>query len=237
MIIEKEHYKELMKNGGGKFKAIAYATVLIEYAPIEIKIGSSLNLYVMKNGLFGDIALGKKIYIKFEDLEDIIMEDNKIILEVNEYEENLNTYVFKSTIPLQLKKVYMSLRQYAGFEYKEPIKSESFIESFKKELQNSSEQAIEKKKNSLSKRHIQKERLKELKDNKIPFCPKCHSTSLHYIEKRKRLSLGRTVVGGAVGSLVNPIGTAVGAAMGGLTSNKQKKGEVKCLNCGYKWKL
>lgn len=235
MVIDKGQYKELMKDGGGKFRAIAYATVITEYASTDIKIGSSLNLYVMENGLLGDIALGKKFYIEFGSLRDITMEDNKIILEVEEVEDSLNTYVFKSAIPLQLKKLYMSLRQYAGFEYKEPIKSERFLEKLKKEMENNIQ--TEEKRAVMSKRQIEKERLAELKANKIPFCPKCHSTSLHYIEKRKRFSLGRTIVGGAVGSLVNPIGTAVGAAMGGLTSNKQKKGEVKCLNCGYKWKL
>lgn len=83
----------------------------------------------------------------------------------------------------------------------------------------------------------EKERLQQLKKDHVPYCPKCKSTNLTYVAKRKRLSLGRTIVGGAVGSLAGPLGTATGAAMGGLSSNKMKKGKVKCLNCGYEWKL
>lgn len=87
------------------------------------------------------------------------------------------------------------------------------------------------------KKRLEKEKLNELKKNHIPFCPKCHSTNLTYISKRKRLSLGRAVVGGAIGSVAGPLGTAAGATMGGLSSNKLKKGTVKCLNCGHTWKL
>ena len=83
----------------------------------------------------------------------------------------------------------------------------------------------------------EKQRIETLRQQGVPLCPKCNSQSIHYIENRKRLSLGRTVVGGAVGSLANPFAAVAGAAMGGLTSNKQKKGTMKCLNCGYTWKI
>lgn len=112
------------------------------------------------------------------------------------------------------------------------------------------QEELERKKNELldamhpfsgSKKRVekeyQKERVQQLKKDHVPYCPKCHSTNLTYVAKRKRLSLGRTIVGGAVGSLAGPLGTATGAAMGGLSSNKMKKGKVKCLNCGYEWKL
>lgn len=86
-------------------------------------------------------------------------------------------------------------------------------------------------------KHYQKDRIKELKKEHVPYCPKCKSTSLTYLDKRKKLSLGRAVVGGAIGSLAGPLGTAAGATMGGLSSDKIKKGKVKCLNCGHTWKL
>lgn len=56
-----------------------------------------------------------------------------------------------------------------------------------------------------------------MKKNKIPFCPKCKSQSLQYLERRKMLSASRAVVGA-------------------VTSSK-RKGRMKCLNCGKEWKL
>lgn len=82
------------------------------------------------------------------------------------------------------------------------------------------------------KKQYEKERLEQLKKDKIPFCPKCHSTNITFV--RKKFSLGRTIVGGAAGSLLGPVGTGAGAVLGGLSS---KKGRVKCLNCGKEWKL
>lgn len=69
------------------------------------------------------------------------------------------------------------------------------------------------------------------KDNTV-HCPKCKSTSISY--DTKKLSIGRGVVGGLIGSTVNPIGTAVGVTVGGLSS---KKGYCVCLNCGKRWKI
>lgn len=74
-------------------------------------------------------------------------------------------------------------------------------------------------------KQYQKERLKQLKRDHIPYCPKCKSTSLTY--QNKKLSVGRAVAGGILFG-------SDGAILGGLTS---KKGYVKCLNCGHKWKL
>lgn len=71
----------------------------------------------------------------------------------------------------------------------------------------------------------QKDRVAQLKRDKIPFCTKCKSTSLTY--QNKKLSVGRAITGGV---LLGP----GGAVLGGLSS---KKGYAKCLNCGHKWKL
>jgi Zn finger protein HypA/HybF involved in hydrogenase expression len=62
-------------------------------------------------------------------------------------------------------------------------------------------------------------------DSRTPKCPKCKSTSITYTNKK--LSIGRTIVGGAI------LG-APGAVLGGLSS---KKGYAVCLNCGKRWKL
>ena len=75
----------------------------------------------------------------------------------------------------------------------------------------------------------QKEKIKEMKKNKIPFCPKCKSQSLQYLERRKMLSASRAVVGAV--ALGSPC-----AVVGAVTSSK-RKGRMKCLNCGKEWKL
>ena len=74
-------------------------------------------------------------------------------------------------------------------------------------------------------KQYQKDRLEQLERDHIPYCPKCKSTSLTY--ENKKLSVGRAVVGGTLFG-------ENGAILGGLTS---KKGYVKCLNCGHRWKL
>lgn len=88
---------------------------------------------------------------------------------------------------------------------------------------------VENKSKELSKRQqkkqYEKERLAQLKRDKIPYCPKCKSTSLTYTNKK--LSVGRALTGQLLFG-------ENGAILGGLSS---KKGYVKCLNCGHKWKL
>ncbi len=70
-----------------------------------------------------------------------------------------------------------------------------------------------------------KRRIEKAKQDGKAYCPKCGSTSVTYIDKK--LSIGRAIVGNAV------LGET-GAILGGLSS---KKGYVKCLNCGNKWKI
>lgn len=99
--------------------------------------------------------------------------------------------------------------------------------SFKHQIQKAEDKRQDKKDD----KQYQKDRLVELKKDKIPHCPKCHSTNITF--NRKRLSVGRTVVGGGTGLLLGPVAAVGGAMLGGLTS---KKGKVKCLNCGKDWK-
>ena len=77
----------------------------------------------------------------------------------------------------------------------------------------------------------QKQIYNENKKRGIACCPKCGSTSI--TTTNKKLSATRGIVGGAVGSLINPLGTAVGAVAGGLSS---KKIYNVCMNCRHKWK-
>ncbi len=65
---------------------------------------------------------------------------------------------------------------------------------------------------------------KQLKNQDIIYCPKCHSTQIFC--GSERFNTGRAVVGGALFG-------AAGAAIGGVTG---KKLEFKCMKCGHTWK-
>lgn len=78
-------------------------------------------------------------------------------------------------------------------------------------------------------KHLEEQaRLKEMDAQGIPYCPKCKSSSVQYLDRRKKLSVGRAVVGSAFG----PAGTVIGAV-----TSKKHNGVMKCLKCGNEWKL
>ena len=99
------------------------------------------------------------------------------------------------------------------------------IGSFEYQIKKSEDKRKTNKKAKLE----EKEHINQLDKEHIPYCPKCHSTSLQYLEHRKKLSIGRAVVGGALAG-------GAGAVLGGLTSKKYK-GKIKCLNCGHTRKI
>lgn len=66
------------------------------------------------------------------------------------------------------------------------------------------------------------------------ICPKCGSRDTMVLGSGKKVSVGRAVVGGAVGSMVNPVGTAVGAGVGAMTG-KRNRTEMVCRTCGARW--
>lgn len=110
-------------------------------------------------------------------------------------------------------------------EVNEEIKRKEFERIMDSNPTISKTQSVKVLSKNQQKKQYEKERLEQLKKEKIPYCPKCHSTVLTH--QNKKLSVGRAVTGGVLFG-------GVGAVLGGLTS---KKGYVKCLNCGYKWKL
>lgn len=120
--------------------------------------------------------------------------------------------------------------EFAAFESISNLFVDKIINLLDKEIYNNeSNKEIVYKPKELSKRQAekkyQKDRVAQLKRDKIPFCPKCKSTSLTY--QNKKLSVGRAFTGKFLFG-------EEGAVLGGLTS---KKGYVVCLNCGHKWKL
>jgi len=229
MIIEKVEFKQLLKAGGNAFSGIQSMGKL-EYGYSELKVGTSLNLYIKNNGIFADIILGKKIYISFESIKDVEVSNDKLIISVIENEEQKKV-VFKIQNLRIIDKIYNTIRQNANIEYKE-------IENDQLPIAKISSEPVQIVLKQDEVKISERQRVKELKKEHVPYCPKCHSTSLQYIEKRKRFSLGRTIVGGTVGVvLTGGVGAAAGAVLGGLSSNKMKKGSVKCLKCGNSWKL
>lgn len=68
------------------------------------------------------------------------------------------------------------------------------------------------------------------KKNGIVSCPKCGSTQI--TTTNKKISVGKGIAGAAIGSLVNPVGTVVGGAVGATHS---KKIYCVCMNCGHQW--
>ncbi|WP_349406739.1 hypothetical protein [Clostridium perfringens] len=107
------------------------------------------------------------------------------------------------------------------FSNVENLYLDKFLELLNTQINNKSKELSKRQ----AEKRYQKERIAQLRRDKIPYCPKCHSTSLTY--QNKKLSIGRAVTGGVLFG-------GVGAVVGGLSS---KKGYVKCLNCGHKWKL
>ncbi|MDU7213018.1 hypothetical protein [Clostridium sp.] len=100
------------------------------------------------------------------------------------------------------------------------IEQKEKVGLFKQVNKEAKKQSIEK----AEQKKEEKERLLKLQKEGIPYCPKCHSTSL--TTTNKKLSVGRAAVGGAL------LG-GTGAILGGLTS---KKVELLCMNCGHKFK-
>ena len=83
-----------------------------------------------------------------------------------------------------------------------------------------------------SKKALEKQKVKELKEDKVPYCPKCHST--HLTANKKGYGIGKGVAGALVGTaLEGPVGW-IGLTAGNLGA---KKIRVTCLNCGHQFYL
>ena len=245
MLVDKKTFKELKKQGGGLGSKLMI-TVIFENGIDEIKKGSTGNLFVMNNGIYYDIALGQKIFLDFEELKDIAIEDSRLVLYTV-----AEKIVFKSNNINSLVKMQNLVAGIIGSDIadKNKAKQEFKVEKLKEYTIEGSankkgffDRMVEQGNANLEKKQeekqYQKDRIKQLEREHIPYCPKCKSTNLTYVSNRKKLSLGRAVVGGAIGGvLTGGLGAAAGATMGGLSSDKQKKGTVKCLNCGHTWKL
>lgn len=103
----------------------------------------------------------------------------------------------------------LSLSEAKTLVDKEHNKRKSNISSFQQAKQNLAQEKYEKQ---------------QLKNAKIPTCPKCNSTSLS--ANKKGFGFGKAALG------LN-LGLDIGLLAGGLNANKI---EITCLNCGHKFK-
>ena len=165
-------------------------------------------------------AIGKDVEIPISDITNISFEkasmsrNGNINIEWGNNKENIMYRCFSNDI---VEKAVNSISVYLDNRDNELIIETGEKIGILKQTNIENNKRLESKK-------IDKQNLKDLKDRKIPYCPKCHSTSLTTSDKR--LSVGRAVVGGAL------LG-GTGAVLGGLTS---KKVNIICMNCGYKFK-
>ncbi|MEE0740762.1 MAG: zinc ribbon domain-containing protein [Emergencia sp.] len=69
----------------------------------------------------------------------------------------------------------------------------------------------------------EREKIKEYERNKIPYCPKCHSTSLS--ANKKGFGIGKAVAGAYLTG-------GIGLVAGNINA---KKVRLTCMNCGYQF--
>lgn len=101
-------------------------------------------------------------------------------------------------------------------------KEPSFFERLRKQVEE--KQRVKAEKKAIEKAY-QEERLKQLKRDKIPYCPRCKSTSLS--AQKKGFGIGKAVIGASL------TGSALGLVGGNIGSRKIN---VTCLNCGKRFK-
>lgn len=66
-------------------------------------------------------------------------------------------------------------------------------------------------------------------------CPRCKSTNITAASTQKKFSIGKSLVGGAIGSMFNPAGALIGAASG--INGKDGKTTFVCCQCGRVFKV
>lgn len=206
VYIAKDKFKELQGNAEGSAK---YKTAM-KYGggPFNaINIGSPGTMSIFSNGVFFDIILGKKLYFSVEDINGIDTSGERLIIDMNKNDKRYKV-AFDANGEVESNRVYLAICEITGIE--QDFSTPRITNTF-----------------DLTKRDKQreKERIAQLKRDKVPFCPKCKSTSITFVNKK--LSIGRTIAGDVIAG-------GAGAVLGGVTS---KKGKLKCLNCGHDWKI
>lgn len=230
MILSKSELEIKRQECGGPKGVKCNVLSTCEYSK-EVKTGTRGSLSVMDNGVYFQVVLGVKLYIPLYELSNVENVNNKLVIYTSD-----DKYIFRIDKQFDFNKIYNMLRNILGLECeKVSIKQNKSPKQLEKERKKAEFERIMascpevEAKPIKSQNDFERDKIKEYDRQGVPYCPKCKSVSIQYVERRKQLSLGRAVVGGAL------LG-GVGAVLGGVTS-KKVKGKLKCLKCGYEWKI
>lgn len=120
--ISKEEVKRLQEEGGGKNGAIAMAIVNILSSIEDIRIDSIGSLIVMQNGIFFEVTMGKRIFIPFDLIVNVDIDND--ILEINlEKDESSKTVLFRIKKEKDLNNIYNSIMSKKNLLTSENIRS------------------------------------------------------------------------------------------------------------------
>lgn len=226
MIVDKSMFKQLMKEGGGRFKSINTMGNM-EYGYKEIKCGAPLNIYVLSNGVLIDVTFGKKVFIDYKSIKDVRAYNGKIDISFCEDNNNLQVVISVSS---KLENIYNAIRQNANLSYKEieiePLQQSAVTGEEKRNIVNTHSK------------------------NKIT-CPKCGSHDIQIIsndtnmksstslnlnplkpftifDHKKKAKVSKSKVGAAL------LTGGASLMFTGIKNNKHL--EVFCTQCGHRWK-
>lgn len=76
----------------------------------------------------------------------------------------------------------------------------------------------------------EREKQKDLEDPNKIVCPKCKSNNIQIFDKKKKMSLGKGVLGTALFGVP-------GAIVGGAVIGKEGKHNCVCMSCSHTWKI
>lgn len=163
--------------------------------------------------------------------------DNQIIIEylndyfVGEIEIRKNLIKYDFNAELTVEKMYEETNYDKEIIKKEVYKRLNEFKMQKLKVAKQQSQIYSDDYHNTNKSKTPKQTYKQNKKQGVVSCPKCGSQSI--TATNKKLSVKRGAVGAIIGSAVNPVGTAVGAVAGGLSSKKMYN---VCMNCGHRWK-
>ncbi|MBE6051896.1 MAG: hypothetical protein E7214_14940 [Clostridium sp.] len=228
MIVDKSTFRELMKEGGGRFKSVN-TMGKIEYGYKEIKCGAPLNIYALSNGILIDVTFGKKVFIDYKSIEDVKAYNGK--LDISFCEDSRKRQVIIS-IASKLEYMYNSIRQNANLGYREieraPLQQSTVVVEEKRGIVNTPSNS-----------------------NRGMACPKCGSHEIQIISNeanmksstslnlnplkpftifnhKKKAKVSKAKVGAAL------LTGGASLMFTGIKNNKHL--EVFCTQCGHRWK-
>ncbi|MBE6489170.1 MAG: SHOCT domain-containing protein [Methanosphaera stadtmanae] len=249
MIVDKQLFKELRKEGGGLFNEFQ-STAKIESNHEEIKDGDPCNVYIVPKGVLIDITFGKKICIYFNDIQDISVNDSKIVIASADETTKLNIASQKN-----INLIYNKIRENCGLEpenIKIPTKKE--IKNVLKAEKNKEKEYIKEhicefnSMNGLPVSQGSTVKIEKLEDKilitagtyiqEIKYSEIVNIENRTFIEEKikNKSTVGRAVTGGL---LFGGVGAIVGGMTGGQKKEVNKKFgfEITYLKNGIQTKI